>query len=476
MDNFEFENKKKKKIRREPLYIIACILCLIIGAGGGYFYSSITDTSKRNEKVDIATQIESIINDSFVDTTDLDTTLKERMLSGMVAGLGDPYSSYLSQKEANELTNSINGNFVGIGISFVSINKGALILECFQNTPAHEAGILAGDFISHVNGTSIEGYSSDKIRTVVQGAENTKVTLKILRNGKEKTIEVTRKSVDTSATYEIKTENNKKIGYLRINSFGEQTASVVEKAFKEFKSQNVENFVLDLRENGGGFLDAAKDILDLLIEKGKTLFTVQPKSGDNKVYKATDREKYSFKNGYILVNGDSASASEVTAAGLKDILGYKIIGTKTFGKGIVQTQVVLSDSSVLKYTESKWLTPKGECVHGKGIEPDYEVKQKTISDFSYQKLEKTYKYDQVDANVKSMQQMLKETGYKVDRTDGYFSKQTENALKEFEKANQLTVNGVYEEKDSLILLNVLTYHLYQQNKDDVYLKTVELMK
>ncbi|MEG0451866.1 MAG: S41 family peptidase [Coprobacillus sp.] len=477
MDNFEFENKKKKRLKREPLYIIACILCLIIGAGGGYFYSHVSNTSKQNEKVDISSQIQSVINDSFVDVTGLETTLQERMLSGMVSGLGDPYSSYLSQKEALELVDSINGNFVGIGISFIMLDNSALILECFKGTPAAETGLLAGDFITHVNGTSIAGYSSDKVKSVIQGTENTKATLKILRDGKEKTVDVMRKNVDTSASYEVKTSNNKKFGLLRINSFGEQTSQVVENAFKEFKTQGVEDLVIDLRSNGGGFLEAAKNILDLLVEKDKTLFTVQYKTGKkDAVYKATDREKYSFKNGYILVNGESASASEVTAAGLKDILGYKLIGTKTYGKGIVQTQKVLTDSSVLKYTEAKWLTPKGECVHEKGMEPDYEVKQKTLADFSYQTLKQSYKYDQVDNNIKIMQEMLKELGYKVDRTDGYFSKQTEIVLKEFEKDNQLKSDGIYEQNDSFVLLSVLTYHIYQEIDDSVYLKAIELIK
>lgn len=479
MDNFEFEfeNKKKKRLKREPLYILACILCLVIGAGGGYFYSKITDTSRKNEKVDISTQIESIINDSFVDVTGLETTLNERMLTGMVAGLGDPYSSYLSQKQALELVDSINGNFVGIGVSFVTVSSAAIVLECFDDTPAKQAGIMAGDFITHVNGTSVTGYSSDKIKSVIQGAENTKVTLKILRNGKEKTVDVIRKNVETSASYEVRTSDNKKIGYLRINSFGEQTSGVVENAFKEFKTQGVENLVIDLRGNGGGFLDAAKSILDLLIEKDKTIFTVQYKTGKKDiVYKATDREKYSFKNGYILVNEDSASASEVTTAGLKDILDYKVIGTKTYGKGIVQTQKILTDSSVLKYTEAKWLTPKGECIHEKGIEPDYKVEDNSLDEFLYEELKQSYKYNQVDNNIKMMQERLKELGYNVDRTDGYFSKQTENALKEFEKKYALKVDGLYEQNDNLVLLNALTYHIYQELDDNVYLKVTELMK
>lgn len=477
MDNFEFENKKKKRLKREPLYIIACILCLVIGAAGGYFYSRANDTSRKNEKSNISTQIETIINDSFVDVTGLETSLEERMLSGMVAGLGDPYTSYLTKKQSEEFVASINGNFVGIGISFISIDKGALILECFKNTPSIDAGLLAGDFITHVNGTAVAGYSSDKIKSVVQGAENTKVTLKILRNGKEKTIEVTRKSVDSSANYEVKSLDNKKFGLLTINSFGEQTSLVVEKAFKEFKTQGIDDLVIDLRGNGGGFLDAAKNILDLLVEKDKTLFTVQYKTGKKEsVYKATDCEKYSFKNGYILVDSGSASASEVTAAGLKDTLGYKLIGSKTFGKGIVQTQAVLTDASVLKYTEARWLTPKGECIQEKGIEPDYEVKQKSLSDFSYAELKQTYKYDDVDNNIETMQVMLKELGYKVDRVDGYFSKQTETVLKEFESKYQLKVDGIYEQNDSFILLNALAYHFYQELDDNVYLKAVELIK
>ena len=301
------------------------------------------------------------------------------------------------------------------------------------------------------------------------------MTLTIVRDGKSQDIKVVRNNVETSLSYEVKTDGDKKVGYIRLTTFGESTAQLFEEALKEFQNQKIETLCIDLRDNGGGYLDAAKGILDLLVPEGQVIYKEQAKDKDPVSTKAGKGNKYTFKNGYILADDGSASASEVTTAALMDNLGYKLIGIKTYGKGLVQTQTVLKDSSVLKYTNAKWLTPKGVCVQGEGITPDYEVKQTRISDFHYITIEEAYKYDQVDKNIGYMQEMLKELGYAVDRTDGYFSTATQNALKDFEKKYNLKVDGSLDENDAIILLSAFTYHM-SQLEDKQYQKVIELIK
>lgn len=474
--NFEYEQKKKKKLKKGPLYVIGCLLCLVIGMGAGYFLRGSQTSVAISKETNIYDEIRQTLENDFLDTTDSQMSLKERILNGMVYGLGDPHTSYLSQEQSAAFTTSVNGSFQGIGVTFTTVDEGGLILQVYQNTPAAKAGVLAGDMITKVEGTSIAGYTSEKIKNTIQGESGSEVSLHILRDGKELDLKVKRESVETSVASQIKTVGKEKVGYLTITTFGERTSDLVEGVLKSFQKDNVKHLVIDLRDNSGGYLDAAHNILDLLIKDGEVLFRVEPKQGKEQVYKATNREKYTFDDGYILVNGDSASASEVVTAALKEVLGYKVVGEKTYGKGTAQTQKVFADSSVLKYTNAKWLTPKGDWVNGKGIKPDYEVKMKSIGDFHVGEMKKSYHFDQVDDNVMFMQEKLKELGYPVDREDGYFSQKTKTALEAFEKDYHLKVDGIYDKNDSMILLSALSYHIYQKTIDQGYQKIEELIK
>lgn len=475
MDNFDFENKKKRRLKKEPIYIGLCVICLIIGACGGYFFKDI-QSNNTEDKNSLYSEIAEIMENDFLDTTDSDMSLQERMINGMVLGAGDIHSSYLSESESQELGTTINGSFVGIGVTFTMLDNCAIILDVYQGTPAAQAGLLKGDMITHVEGTSVKGYTSDKLKDTIRGESGSQVTLRILRKGQSKDIVCTRGAVETSVAHEIRNDGTQKIGYLRITTFGSETADFIEDALKDFQSQNIENIVIDLRDNGGGYLIAAENILDLFIPSGEIMYRVENRQGEEKLYKASNRTKYTFKHGFLLVNDQSASASEVMTGALKEQLGYTVIGKTTYGKGTVQTQKIFSDSSVLKYTHAKWLTPKGTWVHQKGIEPDYDVDLTTLDDFQIGIIEKAYQYDQVDNQISSMQKMLKTLGFQIDREDGYFSKSTESALKDFEKTYGLKVNGIYEQNDATILLNVLAYHIYYEMDDTQYLKVLELLK
>jgi len=476
MDDFEFERKKRWKLKKKPMIVGLCILCLMIGTIGGYFLSRIFFVPRVEVQPGLYQEIGTILENYFLDTTDSQLSVAERMAMGMVAALGDPYSSYLSIKQSEELGTSINGNFQGIGVTFRAVDGGAVVLKVYENTPAKKAGLLNGDMITHVQGTAVGGFDAEKIKNMIQGKAGENVKLTILRKGKTFDVEVTRGAVETSVYYEVRKKDQIPFGYLEITTFGETTAADVEKALKTFKKQNIEHLVIDLRDNGGGYLVAAKEILDLFIKEGDVLYKVDSTLGELEVQKASDVAKYSFKHGYILTNGSTASASEVVTACLKAHLHYQTIGEKTFGKGIVQTQKTLSNDSVLKFTYAKWLTPEDQCVQGQGIEADYPVSMKTLDDFAIVSLDKDYKYDEVHDIIAYMQESLKELGYKVDRQDGYFSKQTEVALKAFEKDHGLSVDGIYSQKDATLLLNALSYHLYQENDDVQYQKVLELIK
>lgn len=476
MDHFEFEKKKKRKLRKEPIFIFLCILCLVIGGLGGFYVASSSQSSNQGKTDTLYNQISNLIEDKFLDTTDSQYSIQERILAGMVGGLGDPHTSYLTSEAANDLTESINGSFEGIGVSFQVVPSGGLVLETFKGSPAQKAGLLAGDIITHVQGTAIAGYDSDKVKSMIVGENGTKVSLSILRDGQKKSFEVNRGSVESSVGYEIKTEGTKKLGYLRITTFGSSTTSLVEEALKMFQNNNVKNICIDLRGNGGGYIEAAQGLLDLFIPENQLMFKVQYKDNGTQEYKASSREKYTFEQGYVLVNGNTASASEVMTSALSEILHYQVVGEKTYGKGTVQSQIPLSNSSIIKMTVAKWLTSKGVWVNEKGITPDYTVEKEELKDYNINELKQDYQYDQVDDAISSMQKILKTLDYQVDRTDGYFSKQTETAFKQFEKTYGLQVNGIYEKNDATILLSALTHHVYQKALDTQYQKVVSLIK
>lgn len=478
MDQFEFEteNKKKKKLRKEPLYIILSILCLIIGGGVG-FYFGISKNNQDKDNLSIYDLISENINTYFFDTLDSEYSFEERMLQGMVAGLGDRYSSYLTTDQADDLTNSINGSFEGIGVSFLTLPLGGLVQEVFTGSPANQAGVLAGDLITHVQGTSIAGYDSTRVKSMIIGEKDTEVSIQVLRDGKKKTFEMKRGSVESSVGYEIREKNKQKIGYLRITTFGDTTTALVGEALENFESQGIQNICIDLRGNGGGYITAVNGLLDYFIPEGQLMFKIQYKDNKNKEYLASDVKKYSFEQGYILVDGDTASASEVMATSLNELLNYKVVGEKTYGKGVVQTQIPLTNSSTLKLTTSRWLTPKGNWINEKGIEPDYQVKNISITDFGiFEALKTTYHYDQVSNEIANMQKILKLLGYPIDRTDGYFSQKTQDALKKFEKKYGLTVNGIYDKNDLLTLTSALSYHIHHKTPDYQYQKVVNLLK
>jgi carboxyl-terminal processing protease len=463
--------KKKYKLKGKVITIVLCIVCLAIGAFGGIVLTHKTSSSEEIN-ASVLSEIMDIIDNKWVDTTGSDEDSDSRMLSGLVSGLSDPYTTYMTIDEASDFNDSINGNLVGIGVQFAAIDDGGLVLEVFHNTPAENAGMKAGDIIVKVDNQSTASKTSTEIKKLVVGEAGSDVKITVSRANKEMELTMTRAAVETDVQYYV----SGNYGFLDLNTFGQSTASHVEEALKYFKENNAEYIIIDIRGNGGGYLDAVSDILSLFVPDNQVLLKLQYKNNEIKEIKSSSDNKYSFKQGYILMDGESASCSEVLIGGLTEILGYKTIGTKSFGKGIAQTQQTLSNGSILKYTNSKWLTPNGVSIQGNGFEPDYEVKEESISDYTYSKFDTTYKYDSVSDNVKLMQKMLKKLGYDVDREDGYFSKTTQSALKQYQKSIGVTQDGVYTFSLAKKLYASVAVEVLQNTEDKGLLKALELIK
>lgn len=469
--------KKTKKHIRETLFIVCMIICLAVGFVSGYVAKkSDVVKPKNNNSGSVINEAYEILNEAWLNPNDKEVDIKGNTITALVESLGDIHSSYFTYEESKLYNQTVDGNYVGIGVVQRTVSEGTMVMEIYKDSPAQKSGLLVGDIITEVDGKSVAGKSANEISDLIRGEANTKVNLTVIRSNDHQVIEVIRGNVDSAVTSEIRDNSGKKYGYVKINTFGSTTADDIEAALQSFIAAKIDTLVLDLRDNGGGYLTAATDVLSLFMPKDKLLFQMETKNGAVEKYKAKDCQKYNFLNGYILVNGNTASASEVVAGALQEKMNYKLIGDQTYGKGTAQTQKQLSDGSVLKYTYAKWLLPSGTWINGKGLTPDYSVSNIDTSGIYTKDLDSDMSYDSVGTPVASMQKMLAILGYDCGRSDGYFSQQSVEALKQFEQANGLTVDGIYTNSDRQKLEAVLIMYASSPNNDYQYKKLMELIK
>ena len=300
--------------------------------------------------------------------------LLDGLKAGLAAAAGDPYTEYLSQQSAKEFDDQLNGTFSGIGAELGKDDQGNIIvISPIAGFPAEKAGLKAQDIIAEVDGESTAGKSISEAVGRIRGEKGTKVKLTVVRNkAQQLDIEITRDTI-TIASVETKTLDGN-IGYIKVSRYGDDTAGLVAKAAKDFKSKNVKGVILDLRSNPGGLLDPSVTISSLWLDPGTTV--LQEKRGETtvKTYRASGTPVLKGVPTVVLINEGSASASEITAGALRDNGAATLVGIKSFGKGSVQQLEQLGDGSVLKVTIARWFTPKGVNINKDGIKPDTEVK------------------------------------------------------------------------------------------------------
>lgn len=302
--------------------------------------------------------------------------LNEGIYKGYVEGLGDQYSAYYDKKETKELSESLDGSFSGIGaVMTQDASSGVItITQVYDDSPAKKAGIKAGDILYRVEEKTVTGKDLDKVVSWIKGKKGTKVNLTLLRGTNSDKIKVTAtRDVINVETVKYKVLENQ-IGYISILEFDSVTGAQFAKALKQLQKKNIEGLVVDLRNNPGGSLSTVCDILDSILPKGLIVYT-KDKNGKKEEYTSDEKHRLNLPMS-VLVNGQSASASEIFAGAVQDYGKAEIIGTQTYGKGVVQNLFDLKDGTCVKLTTSEYFTPKGRNIDGKGITPDVKIEYK----------------------------------------------------------------------------------------------------
>lgn len=327
----------------------------------GISYKTINEDPSLKEFLEVYSQI---TNEYYEDVNK--TELIKAAISSMLNYLDDSYTTYLNDNQTKQLDKSLNGSYKGIGV-LISDRK---IVEVFDDSPAKSAGVLVNDIIIKVNNEDVSKKTSDEISTMIRSTNQKEVLLTVERNGKEIELVITLSTLDVPVV-DYKVIDNTSIGYIELSSFSSTAAKQVEKVLKEFENKNVTSLIIDLRSNTGGYLSAAEDIASLFLEKGKIIYSLKTKN-DELVVKDKTASKTNYKI-IVLIDNNTASASEILAASLKESYGATIVGKTSFGKGKVQQTMRLKDGSMAKYTSAKWFTPNGSSIDGKGIIPDFDV-------------------------------------------------------------------------------------------------------
>lgn len=368
------EIKKKRLV----IYVVAAFLAGAAVTGGacaavfngalGYVkvsqsqYDDMSEVYERYGKLD---QLYDTITSSFYKEVDEDAMM-EGAYKGLVAGLNDPYSSYMTAEEYETWVATATGEYSGVGITFTQDEDGNfVVVSVTDDSPAADAGIREGDIIKTVDG---QEYSDlDVIGNAIRGEEGSEIEITYIRDGEEKSVTMTREKITQHSVEHRMLDGN--IGYISISSFIETTGEDFSQALKELEEDGAQGLVLDLRDNGGGLVDACVQVADEFLDEGVVVY-VEDRDGNRTDYDAKDG-KTDLKT-VVLVNENSASASEILAAALQDN-GFEIVGQTTYGKGVIQSTAQLEDGSALKLTIMQYFSPDGNAINEKGVTPDHQV-------------------------------------------------------------------------------------------------------
>lgn len=356
--------------------------------------SALSDT-KTVQKLNY---LESLINEEYLEEKEEDS-LREGLYAGIMSGLNDPYSTYYTAEQYKELNTSNEGSYVGIGAVLQNDKDGgAKIVQLYEGGSGEQAGLKKGDVLKAIDGEDVTEKETSDIASMIRESDKDSVTLTIQRNEETKEIKVEIRDVEIqTVSHEMLDDET---GYIRISEFSEVTSNQYKKAFEDLQDKGMKKLVVDLRDNPGGLLTAVCDVLRQILPEGLIVYT-EDKNGKKEEEKCDGKSELAMPLA-VLVNGGSASASEIFAGAVKDYGIGTIVGTTTYGKGVVQTIQPLSDGSAAKITIAKYFTPKGNDINKKGIAPDVEAE---VSEDSTDWTELTHEEDtQLQAALKEIRQ------------------------------------------------------------------------
>ena len=454
----ESEKEEKKKKRKFILLNVSlCIFLIVLGFIFGFLFNRalhpVNDVDPKNTFGEIAAVLDNYYFYSE-DYDDLNSELIDKALYGMTSFENDHYTSYMSKDELDSFTSSINMDYVGIGVVY-SLQDGFGVIErVIINSPAEKSGILAGDIITAIDGESVKGLTTEDIKERVVGEKGTVVTISISRDGVTNDVDVIRDEVDNS----VYCFSQDDYVLMNIYSFGENTGKECMSYLDQYSDFN--KIVIDMRDNSGGYQTAVAEVAGLFIGN-KQVYLKQIDNTGNEIQALTSCSKTydNFEDIVIIVNENTASAAEVFTICLKEKLdNVTIVGTNTYGKGVIQSTHYLGNGGALKFTSYAWTSPNGVSINGVGIKPDEEVKLDDICYSMYVSMQddETYEFDSVSEITKIAQLCFEYLGYDVDRTDGYFDHSTANALYNYKVDNNLLANEILDKNtyDSIISLTL----------------------
>lgn len=308
------------------------------------------------------------IVDNYYGELDRDKLI-DGAVEGMISSVGDTFTSYSDIDSTSSFDETINGSYEGIGCTVATLEDGTIsVIDMFEDSPSYKAGLKVGDVITKVDGESYEGKSSTDISNYVKNSGKSKIVLTVKRDNEEKDISINLSKVEIPhVSGKVIEQDSKKIGYIKISLFASNSYKQFKNKLDELEKSNIDDLIIDVRDNSGGYLSSVTDICNLFLDKGKVIYQLEDSKGKVKK-KDTTKEKRKYDI-VVLINGGSASASEILASAIKESYGGDIVGTNSYGKGTVQQTKKLLDGSMIKYTTQKWLTPDGNSINEVGVTP-----------------------------------------------------------------------------------------------------------
>ena len=368
---------------------------------GSFSAQSASKNKETYEYLDLFGQIFDRVRSEYVEEV-TDQELIEKAIDGMLTGL-DPHSGYMNEEVWQEMQMDTQGKFGGLGIEITMEEGFVKVISPIEDSPAYEAGILAGDFIIQIDDTPVFGLTLNEAVDLMRGEKGQPITITISRDGAEPfEVKIIR---DIIKIQSVKSEVYDDIGYLRITSFTEQTEDGLLKSIRKIQkeNENIKGYVLDVRSNPGGLLSQAVKVSDIFLTRGEIVSTRGRETKDIRRYRAKNKDHTSGKPLVVLINGGSASASEIVAGALQDHRRAIILGTQSFGKGSVQTIMPFQRSNAenvsgIRLTTARYYTPSGESIQGKGISPDIIVEQGEFESYDFKRYSESDLKDSLDKN------------------------------------------------------------------------------
>ena len=403
--------------------------------------------------------------------------LSEGAIKGMTNALDDPYTEYYSGAEKQSLDDTISGSFEGIG-AVMTIKDGVpMIAEPpIADTPAEKKQLRANDLILKIDGKETKDEELTDVVKKIRGKKGTDVTLTIQRDADVFDVILTRDKIPVESVFAHIDSEQPTVGYIQVTTFSENTAADFEKALVDLKKQGANSYIIDMRKNPGGLLTAVLSMASMFVEDGQTILQIENKNGEKEEIKADKK----LDNGHkvkepvvVLVDEQSASASEIFAAAIKEAAKMPVIGTKTFGKGTMQSIQPITDESELKLTTNKWLTPKGNWIHKKGLKPTIESRYPFYAYLNPMDKENSYQFGAEGKQVLLLNGMLAGLDYEVSQESEVFDAATQEAVTRFQEDHDLSVTGIAN-RDTINAIEMAVIQKLKDN-DPQYDKAIETL-